>query len=222
MKSMFDLSTRRRRKSTSTKPDGIQSDESCAIPGHHREGGCIQRKLRPTRSHHGFAHPRVLVKSRIGAEYGEVIDSSVAGQPTKTRDDRMVPDLTIMTDMRAVHDIVVIADSCTSAALRGPDMDRDLFPNLGTRANLEARRFAVKGPILRFGTEAGMRKDSAILRDEGAAQKRHMRPNFDAAAKLHFASDEGERADHHIRSQNRSVFDACRRMDRGQGISPFR
>ncbi len=101
-------------------------------------------------------------------------------------------------------------------------MNRDLFPDLCPFTDLEAGRLAVEGAILWFGAEARVRKDSTIRADIRPTKKGDMSSDFDARPKLYLASYERERTDHHVRRQNRSVFDACGRMHVGQGLSPFR
>jgi len=222
MKGMLDLPARGRRKPPPAKANGVQPDEPSSIARYHREGWRVERKLGPTRSHHRFSNPRVLVEPGIRTQYCEIIDSCVACQATEARDDRMVSDLAIVTDMRAIHEVVVVTNPSAASPERGTHMDRDLFSDLRPLTDFETGRFAVECPVLRLGAEARVRKDSTIRTDMRPTQERDMRTHFDAWPELHLATDECERADDDVIGQNRSVFDACGRMDVGQGLSPFR
>jgi hypothetical protein len=88
--------------------------------------------------------------------------------------------------------------------------------------DLETGRFAIEGPVLWLGPEARIWKDSTIRTDSRPSEQSDMRSDFDTRPKFHIAPYERKRTDHHISSQNRSVFDACGRMNVGQGLSPFR
>ena len=101
-------------------------------------------------------------------------------------------------------------------------MNRDLFANLCPFTNLETGRLTIKSPVLGLGPETRVREDSTIRADIRPTEKRHMGTDFDTRPELHLASNERKRTDHDIGGQHRSVFDACGRMDVGQGFSPFR
>jgi hypothetical protein len=158
----------------------------------------------------------------IRAEHCEIIDLRMACKSTEAGNDRVISDLAVMADMRAVHEIVVIADTRAAPATRGTHMDRDLFSNLCPYTNLETGRFAVEGPVLWFGPEARVRKDSTIGPDIRPTKKGDVGADFDPKPEFDLASYERERTDHHTVGENRSVFDACGWMDVGQGLSPFR
>ena len=67
-----------------------------------------------------------------------------------------------------------------------------------------------------------MRKDPTIRTDIRPTQKRDMGTDFDARPEFYLTPYECEGTDDHAIGQNRSVFDACGRVDVGQGLSPFR
>jgi hypothetical protein len=100
--------------------------------------------------------------------------------------------------MRAVHDVVVITDARAAATERGPNMDRDLFSNLCPDTNLEAGRLAIECPVLGLGSQARVRKDSAICADVRPTEKRNMGADLDTRPELHLASNERKRTDHDI------------------------
>jgi len=222
MKCMLDLAACCRRKTTPTETDGVQSDKPCAIARHHREGRSIERELRPPRRHHRLSDPGVLMQSGISAEHGKIIDLCVAREATEARDDRVISDLAVVADMSAIHDVVVVADTRATPTGRRTHVDRDLFSNLCPLTDLETGRFAVEGPVLWFGPEARIGKDPTIRTDSRPSEQGDMRSDFDTRPEFHIASYERKRTDHHISSQHRSVFDACGRMNVGQGLSPFR
>jgi hypothetical protein len=158
----------------------------------------------------------------IRTEYREIIDLCMACESTKARNDRAVPDLAIMPDMSAIHEIVVVTDTRAAPAECGAHVDRDLFSNLCPFTDFETRRFAIEGPVLWLGPEARIREDPTIRTDRRSTDQRDMCSDFDPRPEFYVATYEGERTDHDVRGQNRSVFDACGRMDVGQGLSPFR
>ena len=222
MKRVLDLATGRGRESAPAKADRIQPDESCTISRDHRKGRRIERQHRPTRSHDGFPYTCVLMEPGVRAEHREIIDLGMACEPTETGNDRMISNLTVVADMRAVHDVIVITNTRAAPTKRGSNMNRDLFANLCPFTNLEARRLTVKSPVLGLCPEACVRKDSTIRADLRPTQKRDMSADFDTRPEFHLTSNEREWTDHDASGQHRSVFDACGRMDVGQGFSPFR
>jgi hypothetical protein len=121
--------------------------------------------------------------------------------------------------MSAVHDEIVITYACATPAASGPDMNRDVFPDLGPSTDLEARRFAAEGAILGLGAETGIREDSTIRPDPGSAHDRGMRLDFDTGPEFHFATNEDERPDHRIRGQDCTIFHKRGRVDVRQRFS---
>jgi hypothetical protein len=222
MKGMLDLTTGRRRKTTPLEADGVQSNEPCPIACHHRKWRSIERELRPTRSHHRLPHPRILMEPGIGAENREIIHLCMPSESTEAGDDRLISDLAIMPDMGTIHHIIVVSDSRAAAAASRADVNRDVLSDLCSQTDLETGRLAVEGSVLGFGPKARVREDSAIRPDMRATEKRDVRAHFDPRPEFDLASDEGEGPDHHIGGQNRSVFDTCGRVDRGQELNPYR
>jgi hypothetical protein len=162
------------------------------------------------------------MEAGIRTEYREIIDLCMACKPTEAGNDRAVPDLAIMPDMSAIHEIVVVTDTRAAPAECGAHVDRDLFSNLCPFTDFETRRFAIEGPVLWLGPEARIREDPTIRTDRRSTDQRDVCSDFDPRPEFYVATYEGERTDHDVRGQNRSVFDACGRMDVGQGLSPFR
>ena len=158
----------------------------------------------------------------IGAEHREIIHLRMPGESAEARDDRIVSDLAVVPDVRAVHQVVVVSDTRTAASPGRADVNRDVFPNLGSLTDFEAGGLAVEPSILGLRPKAGMREDSTIRSDSRPAEKRGMRTDFDSRTDLHLASYKGEGTHHDIGRQDRSVFDAGRRVDIQQGLSPFR
>jgi hypothetical protein len=158
----------------------------------------------------------------VRAEHCEIIDLGVSCEPTEACDDRLVSNLAVVADMRAIHEVIVITDTRAAPTERGPDMNRDVFSNLSPYTNLETGRLTIKCPVLRLGPQACVWKDSTIRADIRPTEKRDMGSDFDSRPKFHVASNERKRTDHDASGQNRSVFDACGRVDVGQGFSPFR
>jgi hypothetical protein len=160
----------------------------------------------------------MLMQSGIRAKNGEIVDARVSRESTEACDDCVIPNLTVMPDMRAVHDIVVIADSRASTAIRSPDVDRDLFSNLCACTNLESRRFAIERLILWFSAKACVWEDSTVFPNDRATEERDVSADLDTASEFHPLPDKRKRADDRIGRQNRAIFDACRRVDLRQGV----
>jgi hypothetical protein len=127
-----------------------------------------------------------------------------------------------MPDVGAVHQVVIVSNTRTAATAGGSDVNRDLFPDLGSFTDFEAGGLAIKRAILWLCAKARMREDSTIRSDGRPTEKCDMGTDFDSRPELHLTSYKGEGTHHHIGGQDRSVFDARGRVDIRQGLSPFR
>ena len=97
-----------------------------------------------------------------------------------------------------------------------------MLADLAARADLETRRSPVEGAVLGLAAETGVREDPAIRADARAADQGHVLGDLHPRPELDLPPDEGERPDHHVGGQDGTVLHMRRRVDVGQGTSPFR
>ena len=70
-------------------------------------------------------------------------------EPAETRDNGFVPHLTIVSDMGAIHDEIVVTDARAPPTLRSADVDGHMLANLGAGADLETGGLTTEFSILR-------------------------------------------------------------------------
>jgi hypothetical protein len=124
--------------------------------------------------------------------------------------------------MSPVHDVIVITDPRATTPLHGANVDRDMFPNLGSQSDLEIRRFTREPAILRLCAKTGVWKDPAIRPDTRTTEEGDMSRDSDSRPELDLGPDIREGPDDCVGRQNRSVFDTCGRVNVGQRLSSFR
>jgi hypothetical protein len=180
-----------------------------------------ERKLGVRRGHHGLADASELVHSGVGAQHGVVADRHVAGEAREAGDDDVGTYLTIVGDVRSVHDETSVADPRAPPAFRRAHVDGHMLANHVVRADFETCRAAAEPRDLGLATDARIGRDPRALADAGAAYQCDVRADLDTGTQLYIGSHDREGPDPGILSDPRLRIDESRRMNRHRHFSPF-
>src|ERR1700728_258205 len=113
----------------------------------------------------------------------------VSGQRSPVHQHAMVADHGIVPNVRVCHDQRVATHSRHSAALYRTAADGDALANLVMVANLQSRRLAFVGSILRRHADGAKRTERILRPDFRWPFKRHVRDQPATFAKLNLGAD---------------------------------
>ena len=135
-----------------------------------------------------------------------VLDRDVTGERCGVGENRLVPDMAVMRDVRVGHEEIVVADLGDSSTAGRAAMDRDELSNDVAAADLEPRQLAAELQVLRDQADGGHRENLVFVADLGEAVDDR------GGADVAVAPDPHVLADDHVRPDPGSGTDASARM----------
>ena len=130
----------------------------------HRERQDILRDRRSAANIGMRADAHELMHRAERSHHRPLFDRHVAAQGGAIHQHGVIADHAIVPDVRVRHDQQVAAHLGQSAALHRAAIDRHVLANLVVIADLEARRLAFVGDILRRHADGAKRKESRCRR----------------------------------------------------------
>jgi hypothetical protein len=115
------------------------------------------------------------VGGREPSDKNKIADLAMTAERRRGCKDHIVADLTIVTDMAAVHEVTAVADAGDAPARHGPGAHGGLFADDATLADLKPGEFAATAQRLRRGAERNEWIDRAAVADGGPPLDIHMR-----------------------------------------------
>src|SRR5882724_4567877 len=109
--------------------DDIEAFEAGVLAIGEAERNDVPANPADASNHRLRSNPDKLVHRRQAADIDEVADLTMAAQCRGCREDNIVSDNAIVTDMAVVHEISASADSREAAALLRSDVHRHAFTN---------------------------------------------------------------------------------------------
>src|SRR4029077_16685598 len=99
--------------------------------------------------HHLRPYPRELMHRRQSADEDEIADLAMAAKCRRGRENHVVADLAVVTDMAAIHEIAALANPRNAAAAHGAGVHGHGFADGAARTDLKLGEFAAIGQRLR-------------------------------------------------------------------------
>ena len=159
--------------------------------------------------------------SGVGTQYGVIFDPDVSGESAEAGDDAVGTDGTVVSNVRTVHDEIVISKTGAAATERSTHMDRDVLTNHVFLADFESCGLTLKVLVLGLAADAGEGKDPRPFTDPGSTLYDGVARDPDSGQELHLGPHPGVVAHLHIRGELRARFDRRRGVYLGhEPISP--
>ena len=163
--------------------------------------------------HHKTTDAHILVKGGAAAEKRSVIDLNVTREQTIIRDHHVIADLAIVSDVRAYHQKIFVANFC-DAAFGAATVNRAKLADNIFVADLDpGLSFRRKGKVLRRRADHRSVTDQVIDSDRNIAFDDDVRLNCRSFTDDYLAADHGVRSDLDISSEFRRRVDDGRWMN---------
>src|ERR1700761_7211022 len=135
------------------------------------------------------------------ADENKIADFAVTAKRRRGREDHVVANLAIVTDMAAIHEITAVTDTGDAASGHGPGVHGNRFPDGAALTDLKPGQFAAIAQGLRRCAQGG----EGINR--GAVADSTLRSDVDMPDQLAVRADNDVASDDTIRPDRRALAD---------------
>jgi hypothetical protein len=185
----------------------IQAKKLGPITGCGGIGRNILRRSRRTPQDGVASHADELVNRHQTADHGVIFNQNMASQGRPVGHDHLIPDFTVMGNVRISHDKISIADSRGSSPIRRPPVDGYELANHVSGTDGHPRRLASVPKRLGRRTHGNKGKNAAILSD------------LSQSIDDHVGIDVGILSDPHMLPNGRKRSNFNPRADLGSGMN---
>ena len=151
------------RKFAALHADNVEAGQSGIVAARQAEGNDVR------------AHAGERADHRVGADAAELMhggqaDHAMTAQRHAVREHDVVPDLAVMGDMAVCHEEAAVPDARHAAAVLGPEIHGNAFPDIAIGADDQAGLAAAVTRRLRRRAERGEGIDHGARADRGMAR----------------------------------------------------
>src|SRR5882757_4963071 len=129
--------------------DDVEAFEAGVLAVDEAERNHVAANTADTADHYLRPDPGELMHRGQAADENKIADFAVASQSGRRREDHVIADLAIMTDVAAIHEITAIPDASNAAAAHGAGVHGHLLPDGAALADLKPGEFAAISQRLR-------------------------------------------------------------------------
>src|ERR1700733_7062582 len=117
--------------------DDVETFEAGVLTVDQAERNHVAANPADSADHHLRPDPRKLMHRGQTADENEIADLAMPPQRRRGRENHVIADLAIVTDMAAVHEVAAVADAGDAAASRAPGIHGHRFPDRAALADLK-------------------------------------------------------------------------------------
>src|ERR1700721_4806694 len=109
--------------------DDVEAFETGVLTVDQAERNHVTANPADSADHHLWSYPRELMHRGQPADENEIADFAVTAKRRRSREDHVVTNLAIVTDMAAIHEIPAVAATGDAASGHGPGVHGHRFPD---------------------------------------------------------------------------------------------
>src|SRR5215831_15673592 len=202
-------------KAMALEADDVEAGQIGAVAEYHSKRNDVFLHARHATDETVGADANELMHGTETAENCVVANSDVAGQSCVIDENDVVPDLTIMGNVRPHHQQAMGANAGYETAAFGAGVDRDVLADRGVGTDFKAAVLAVIFLVLRDVADRGKGKDLTSLAYRRATSYDDVGMQGHAISELDLGSDHAERPDFDIGAEVGMRIDHGGRMNVG-------
>ena len=182
--------------------DDIEAFETGVLTVNEAEWNHITANPADSADHHLGSYPGELMHRGQPADENKIADFAMTAKRCRSREDHVVADLAIVTDMATIHEIAAVADTGDAASGHGPGVHGHRFPDDAALTDLKPRQFAAiaqglwRGAQRDEGVDRGAVADGGLRSDVDMRDQLAVRPDNDVAADDTIGTDRRALANH--------------------------
>jgi hypothetical protein len=188
--------------------DDVETLEAGILAVDEAERDHVAADAADAADHHLGPDPGELMHRGQPAYKNKIADLAVATERSRGRKDHVIADLTVVTDMAAVHEISAITDAGNTASSDSAGVHCHLFPDGAAPADLKPGEFAAVAQRLRRRAERNEWIDGAAVADRGLRRDVHVRDQL------------AVRADDDVRTDDAVGTNRCALADHSAILNP--
>src|SRR5665213_226940 len=200
--------------------DDVEAFEARILTVDEAERDHVAADAADAADHHLRTDPRELVHRGQATDENMIADFAVPAEGRRRREDDVIADVAVVTDMTAIHEVPSIADARNAAAGDRAGIHRHLLADGAALPDLEPGQFAAPAQRLRRSAQRDERVNGAAVANRGLCRDMHMRDQPAVGADDNIRSDHAIGADESALADHRTVFDPRGGIDRipGQAV----